>query len=243
MNERVVTLVLNTRQTDRENLGDLREFFQSVRTSTKDPSRIEMIFKLDDDDLAAQVMLEQLKGEFPEIVLKYFRSPRYGYRGLFIGYAEAMKYISPKSVAVLPVADDMPFVGKTEWDQSCIDKSNEFPDGIYILQMAPIGQFTDGVFFGSKLIELVGFGPTLAVDQWGCALANSLVKMGMSKRVESITACGGRKGCALDFPTNPVGLERWNGPRKDAMDLIGSDYFKWLIGDAEVKIERYLQEV
>jgi hypothetical protein len=241
--ENCVTLVLNTREIGRENLGNLPEFFSSVDNSAKSPKNVELIFKLDNDDTESGVLLDKLQIEYPHIKVKYFHTPRYGYGGLHLGYAETRKFISQHSVAVLPVADDMPFVGRTEWDESCFSKSREFPDGIFLLQMAPLGTFTDGIFFSKKIVDLVGFGPTFAVDQWGFALSRMLIDAGMSNRIECITPCGGRKGCALDFPTNEKGLDRWNGDRHRAMVLIGSEYFKHLVEDARIKILNYLQSL
>jgi hypothetical protein len=238
----MISLLLNSREQNRQNKGNIAEWVDCLRKSVSSTSNVEVIIKYDTDDDAALPVITNLIEQNKDLDIKYRFTKREGYGGQHIGYSQGFSLISDESVAVYPMPDDTFFTPGTHWDQWVLDHAKAYSDGIFLVKMAPLDQFTDIILFSRNLIERIGFGPTFAVDQWGFSLCRLLTELGVKDRILCAPEAASRRGCELDFKGMSVeGDARWDGPRQEAMDLIASDSYRVILDMVKENLKTYLK--
>lgn len=237
-----ISLLLNSREKGRQNLGNIFEWTNAVRTSVSSLANVEIIIKYDIDDDESYPVIRDLHSQNPDILIKTLHSERVGYGGLHIGCQQCFERIEPDSVIVYPMPDDIFFVPNSKWDAPILEHAAKYSDGIFLVKMAPLNSFTDAILFSRGLIEKVGFGPKFGVDQWGHKLCQLFMRLGIQDRVLCSPDNARRRGCKLDHLGGcPEADERWLGPRQDMLDHLGTPEFATTMRNVELIIKNYLK--
>lgn len=114
-----ISLIINSRVEGNENHG-LRDLLDDLTGMTKDMGNIEVLVKFDWDDLDVIdgiLKLFPLYQEKHNLTIKQHFSPRRrGYADLHCGYSDLMPHVSPSSIMVGAIADDMRVIHEG-WDE------------------------------------------------------------------------------------------------------------------------------
>jgi protein O-GlcNAc transferase len=136
----------------------LLAFFENLQATAANPSRIEVLVKIDLEDakmLAFQV--ETLKKNWP-FQIQFYVSPRgRGRWDLYLAYDEMMKKFVSSSYFIFPVNDEFRFA-TNEWDDLLLSYKGKFGDDIFHLRLS----YRRSLVFKS-LIECLMFGESFGV--------------------------------------------------------------------------------
>lgn len=147
----LITVSFGSRQLgNRDNL--LENFCKSFLKMTQNPSLIEIILKIDDDD--DLIFFSDIKKKFGnKINIRFVVSPRgRGYADMHIWHADAFKRRSPSSLALFILTEDVEFCFKN-WDTKLIAMIKARPDNFFIATPCPL----------EEAIRLIGPNPVKPV--------------------------------------------------------------------------------
>jgi hypothetical protein len=233
-----ISIIISSRELDRKNPGDLNKLLSSLKKSLYNINNIEVIFKFDDDDYLIENKLVEAVSNNPEINIKYFFSPKYGYLGLHKAYIEALEIIDFNSYIIIIVADDFSFTENSNWDKELLEKTNLLKTEPFLVQDATkIGEMHDIPVFSKKIIELVGIGNSLSVDSWLVDLCKTYLEFNLNDYIITLPEFTQRQLCKFDFSH-----ERWNVEREQLMQYLDSKEYKNSLEINKNKIKEYFSK-
>lgn len=232
-----ISIFTGSRELDRRNLGDLNVYVDSIRKSVYDIRNIEIIFKFDDDDFLIQDIIDEVIKNNPDMNIKYFFSPRYGYLGLHKAYYECLERVDPESRVITTLADDFLFKENSHWDKELIENSYDIKDEPFIVQdPSKIGVMHDAPFFSRKLVDLIGLGHSLSTDGLLVHICSMYTTNNLEKYIIDTKEFSMRKWCEFDGSH-----QRWNVEREELMAYQSSDEYKEYLQECENTISEYFK--
>lgn len=233
-----ISIIVSSRELNRKNPGDLNKLLSSLKKSLYNINNIEVIFKFDSDDYLIESKLIEAVNNNPEINVKYFFSPKYGYLGLHKAYIEALEIIDSNSYVVIIVADDFSFKEDSNWDKELLEKTTSLKNEPFLVQDATkIGEMHDIPVFSKKIIELVGIGNSLSVDSWLVDLCKIYLEFGLTNYIITLPEFTQRQLCEFDFSH-----ERWNIEREQLIQYFNSKEYKDSLETNKNKIKQYFNK-
>lgn len=232
-----ISLLVSSRELHRKNPGNLNIFLTNLKHSLYDVKNVEVIFKFDEDDTLIEDQLHYAASNNPELSIKYFFSPRYGYLGLYKAYYECIECLSSESYIVIPMADDFIFHKNSHWDKLLLDKTVELIDKPFIVQDATkIGKMHDVPVFSKKVVELVTLGNSLSVDGFLVELCDIYLNLNLTEYIITLPEFTSRTPCDYDWSH-----ERWNIERGQLIQYLNSPEHADFLSETTNKIKNYFK--
>lgn len=232
-----ISLLVSSRELDRKNPGNLNVLLTSLKHSLHNVENVEVIFKFDEDDTIIENQLHYAASNNPELSIKYFFSPRYGYLGLHKAYYECIECLNDKSYIIIPMADDFIFKKNSYWDKFLLDKTANLTDKPFIVQDdTKVGKMHDVPIFSKKIVELVTLGNSLSVDGFLIELCNIYLDLDLTEYIVTLPEFTSRTICEYDF-----GPERWDRERKQLIQYLDSSEHADFLSETTNKIKNYFK--
>lgn len=233
-----ISIIVSSRELGRKNPGDINKLLSSLKKSLHNTNNVEIIFKFDDDDYLVENKLIEAVNNNPEINIKYFFSPKYGYLGLHKAYIEALEILDPNSYVTIIVADDFSFIENSNWDKELLEKTHLFKDKPFLIQdSTKIGEMHDIPVFSKKIIELIGIGNSLSVDSWLVEICKFYLENNLNEYIITLPEFTSRQLCSYDF-----GHERWNIEREQLIQYFNSEEYKETLSNMKQILKKYFNK-
>lgn len=113
----------------------LRLLLDNIEQTTADPSRIEVLVKIDDEDEAMQAFAAAQAGRRP-FSFRHISNPRgEGYFGLWSAYNDLLKICHPDAYFVSLINDEVQFQTR-HWDSALLRYVGFYPDHVFRLRIS-----------------------------------------------------------------------------------------------------------
>jgi hypothetical protein len=206
--------------------SDIPRFLQSLESAVDDPSNVEILIKMDDDDMEAVV-------PFSSITIKSVRTPRRrGYADLHLGYKDLMGMVDSRARFISAVADDFVCV-RRGFDKEILAINREFCiiEGCKSHSFCSNDEFVDpNPFWSRALLDICAwdFG-TFATDMWSHRIQSE---------VDGLSVFLGNKVFerVVDLSIDGRGGSRWNNERAEMIATVRGDSYKHLIAEQKRRI-------